>query len=249
MTIIDVIFNPILGWLLYLDPLLAIIAVSFILAVIITLIYKWVTDQRLMKELKDDIKSLQNEMKQYKENPTKMLEIQKKAMDKNMQYMMQSLRPTLVTFIPIILIFAWMNAHMAFYPIQPNTEFTTTLEFDKAVNGNVTLKNEDLTFITNSTQKIADGKAQWKLKGNEGNYVLEYKYKEKSYFQDLTITSAKDYRDVLVRTNEKELKTLRIDNEAIKPLNLFGWKIGWLGSYIIFSILFSILTRKMFNVY
>lgn len=249
MTFIDTIFDPILGWLLYMDSLLAIIIISFILAVIITLIYKWVTDQKLMKGLKDEIKSLQKEMKANKDNASKMLEIQKKAMDKNMQYMMQSLKPTLVTFIPIILIFAWMNSHMAFFPITPDTEFTTTLEFDPKIIGEATLKNNDLIFITNNTQKISDGKASWTLKGKEGNYVLEYKYKEKSYFQDLTITNTKDYRETMVNTAEKELKVLRINNEAIKPLNLFGWRIGWLGTYIIFSILFSILTRKMFNVY
>ena len=78
-SLLDPVFSP----LLQLHPLWGIAIISLILTWIITLVYKWVTDQKLMKELKDDIKSVQKEMKEFKDNPAKVIEIQKKAMEKN----------------------------------------------------------------------------------------------------------------------------------------------------------------------
>ena len=39
------------------------------------------------------------------------MEVQKLAMEKNMKYMLQSLKPTLFTFIPIIFIFSWLRTY------------------------------------------------------------------------------------------------------------------------------------------
>ena len=84
---------------------------SFILTLIMTLLYKFMTDQKLMKELKDEMKELQSEMKTLKDSPEKMMEVQKKAMERNMKYLLQSLKPTLITFIPVLIIFSWMRQY------------------------------------------------------------------------------------------------------------------------------------------
>ena len=108
---INFILDPVLSPFISLGHFWAVFLISLIIALIITLVYKWVTDQELMKTLKEDIKALQQEMKKLRDNPSKMMEVQKKAMEKNMKYMMQSMKPTLITFIPIIVIFGWMNSY------------------------------------------------------------------------------------------------------------------------------------------
>jgi len=75
----------------------------------ITLAYKFLTDQRLLKSLKDELKGFQEEIKQNKDKPEKVVEVQKKAMEKNLKLMTHSLKPTLYTFIPVILIFTWLR--------------------------------------------------------------------------------------------------------------------------------------------
>ena len=45
---------------------------------------------------------------------------------------------------------------------------------------------------------------------------------------------------------------LRHYNKKVKPLgnvSLFGWKPGWLGVYIIFSIIFSMVLRKLLKIH
>ena len=48
-------------------------------------------------------------MKNHKEDKEKFAEINKKAMSKNLELMKHSMKPTIFTFIPIILIFSWMR--------------------------------------------------------------------------------------------------------------------------------------------
>lgn len=99
----------ILGPIMNLPEPFGLLVISFLLTAVMTLVYKFMTDQKMMKELKDELKLLQKEMKELKDNPTKMMEVQKKAMEKNMKYMMHSMKPTIITFLPIIVIFSWLR--------------------------------------------------------------------------------------------------------------------------------------------
>ena len=103
--------NPVMDPLMGIPSPWNLILVSFIITAMITLAYKFLTDQKLMKELKAEMKSMQKEMKEFKDHPEKMMSLQKDVMSKNMKYMMQSMKPTLFTFIPIIVIFGWLRAY------------------------------------------------------------------------------------------------------------------------------------------
>jgi len=244
------IVNPIFAPLLKLPPLAGILIISIVITVLITLIYKWTTDQNLMKQLKDEIKEFQKEAKTLKSDPQKAMEVQKKAMQTNMKYMMQSFKPMLFTFIPIIIIFGWLNTNMAYEPILPDTEFTTTMFFTNNFVGEAELvAPEGITLISEAKQKIAAGKAEWALTGAEGEYILEYKFNDKSFTKDLLITNERVYKAPQKKIKDSEVKLIKINNEKLKVLNLFGWQIGWLGTYILFSIVLSIVLRKILKVY
>ncbi len=110
-----------MSWTSFLDPVLSplmtipspwnLLLLSFLITLLMTLLYKFLTDQKLMKELKEEMKELQKEMKMLKDSPDKMMEVQKKAMERNMKYLFQSLKPTLISFLPILLIFSWMREY------------------------------------------------------------------------------------------------------------------------------------------
>jgi len=247
---LESIINPILGPLLKLPILWSIILISLGLALFMTLIYKWMTDQHLMKTLKEDIKNFQKQMKEFKQDPKKVMEIQKRAMETNMKYMMHSMKPTLITFIPIIIIFGWLHAHLAFAPIMPGQEFTTTIMFEEGASGSVDLiAPEQLTLLDNKTQLITGNTVSWKLKGPGGEYLLEYEYDNQTFSKDLLITNEQLYKEPVKTIKENHITSIQVDHEKITPLNIFGWKIGWLGTYIIFSIIFSMVLRKMLKLH
>ena len=244
------VLNPVFDPLLNLPMVWVIVIMAFLITFLITLIYKFTTNQSLMKDLKDEMKELQNGMKELKNEPQKMMDVQKKAMQTNMKYMSHSMRSMLFTFIPIILIFGWMNTHLAYEPIIPGQEFTTSVLFYNGVKGNVELIiPEGISAEGELNKIISDGEIKWVLKGEEGEYLLEYNVDGKSYTKDLLITEGKTYAKPIELVKDKTVKQISIDNNKIIVFNLFGWKIGWLGSYIILSIVFSMGLRKLFKVY
>ncbi len=254
--------DPVFGPLLNINPFWAIMTISLVLATLITLVYKWMTDQHLMRTLKEDIKGFQKQMKELKHDPKKVMQVQKRAMETNMKYMMHSMKPTLVTFIPLIIIIGWLSSNLAYAPIIPDSEFTVSAVFEEGSDGPIMLlETEGLKLLSEEEQTISPykkegffssenlGKADWKLKGPTGEYLLEFEYEGEKYKKELLITEEQAYKEPEKEIEDSELKKLKINNEKLKPLNLFGWEIGWLGTYIIFSIIFSMSLRKILKLH
>ena len=167
--------DPILSPLLLLDPLVSIILIAFIISGLITLAYKFLTNQSLMKDLRDEQKALQNKIKELKNHPEKAMKVQNEMMELNLKYMSHSMRPTLFTFIPIILIFGWLNSNMAYYPLYPEVPFNVEMEMQKSITGKVSLSiPEGLEYVNSEeSQEVINNKVSWNLKGKEGEYDLK----------------------------------------------------------------------------
>jgi uncharacterized membrane protein (DUF106 family) len=246
-SLLDPVFSP----LLRLPPLAAIIIISLVIAVIIVVVYKFMTNQKEMKEMKEQIKGCQKEMKELRHDPKAMMAVQKKAMQVNMKYMMHSFKPTIITFIPIIIIFGWLNANLAFMPIMPDTAFTTTMFFEENVVGEAELiVPEEIELMSDAVQEVEDGKATWKLKGAAGEHTLEYRYDEKNYLKEVLITEQQAYKAPLQKVkNGGDVQAIQVNNKPLKLINLFGLKLGWIWTYIIFSVVFSMILRKILKIY
>ena len=108
--VFDSFFNSILGGVIEASPLGGILFISFLITLIITLLYKVFTNQEAMKAIKDELKEMRKEMKEFKEDPQKMMELQKKSMKKSMEQMKHSMKPMLITMIPLIIIFGWLRS-------------------------------------------------------------------------------------------------------------------------------------------
>lgn len=249
---LDIIFNPWLGPVLNLPPFWSILIISAGITLLITIVYKYTTNQEEMKRIKEELKKYQKEMRKEKD-PKKLMSIQKKALDLNMKYMMSSFKSTLYTFIPIIIIFAWLNMHIAYYPLFPNQEFNVTAIFAEGAKGNISLTSVPELEIDVNTKEITDNKVNWKLKGNEGEYKLIFNYNTEEYEHNILITNERSYLLPEKSIKDSKLKMIVIGNEKVHPFgknfNIFGWYPGWLATYIILSLVFSTLFRKLLKVY
>jgi len=249
--VFDSILNPIFSPLLKLPSVLAIILLSFLISLIITLIYKYATDQNLMKQLKEEIKELQKELKELRNEPEKAMQVQKQVMQTNMKYMKQSFKSMIYTFIPIIIIFSWMNANFAYDPILPEQEFTTTVVFEEEVEGIIELSVPEGIIVNGDAKKEVEGDmVKWVLSGKEGEYLLEYIFDGKTYNKEVLISETK-YKEPIKKVKGDILKSIEVEHKKKILITIPGvdWKIGWLGTYIIFSIMFSILIRRVIKVY
>lgn len=232
--------------LLQINPLILIGIFSLIISLLINLIYKFTTNQELMKKLKEEIKESQQEMKKLRDNPKKMTEVQKKAMEKNLVYMKHSFKPTLYTFIPLILIFSWFNGHLAYAPLLPNQTFNVVVYSDYHVNLSTVPELE----IVNE-EKIKEGSV-FTLKGEAGYYTMWYDADGDRVSQDIMITEKQEYEKPLVKFKNSKIKSAEVSHEKLMPFgdfSLFGWHPGWVGTYIIFSLVFSMFLRKIMKIY
>ena len=242
---LNIVFDP----LLKLPLVWAVIILSFIVSLIIMVITKYTTNQALMKSLKDETKNYQKQIKELKNEPAKAMELQKKAMEANMKYMTHSLKPTLITFIPIILIFGWMSSTFAYESIKPQQEFSVTAVFDKNANGSAEILVPDgMTVIGGKSQKIENSQATWTLKGEEGEYLLEFVYGNEKQQHSVLITNENKYLNPAKKTNGTIISIKsNLKKNVVLPIGYKDW-LGWLGTYIISSLAFTMTLRKIMKV-
>jgi uncharacterized membrane protein (DUF106 family) len=247
-------FDVVLGWLLGLPPYLSIGILSLLVSLIIVVITKYTTDQDLMKHLKGESKELQKQMKALKDDPKKMMDVQKQHMEMSMKMMKQSFRPMIWTLIPILLIFGWMQARLAYEPILPDQEFSVQLKLVDGLAGVVNATApEGIVLTGDSSKEITDSTVLFTFKGQEGSYTspgLAFTVNDKAYTHDVIISSQRGkYVTPLKRVNDKTVKTIETMHDKLRVINIGAFSLSWIWSYIIFSIIFSSVLRKLMKVY
>jgi len=247
--------DPALNWILVFTPIIGILIVSIILGVISTVVYKYASDQKKIKELKDKTKEIQKKIKKVsKENPQKAMEMNSELMKLNGPMMKETMKPMFYTLIPSLLILAWMSANLAFMPIVPGQTFEVTAYFNDGVTGNVSMiaLPEGLEFVNGDTQEISDSIAIWQLKSDqEATYTLTMDYHNQEHNKDVIITYSREYIQPETIVNKDGLKKVITGNEKIRPLKgvpIFGG-LNWLWSYIILTVIVSSLLKKFLKVY
>lgn len=243
--------DPVLGPLLSLPPFLAIFIISLLITIAITLVYKYTTDQQRMKLLKKKVKEYQEKMRKVRDEPQKLMKLQKEAMSYNMELMKHSFKPTLYTLIPIIIIFGWLNAHMAYENIAPGEEFTLQAYLKEDAAATLTLSTEPggLRLLNDATQSE---EYLWRLEGEAGEYKATLEPVEGAPVEKLVrITEEREYEPPVQRYDESIIERIEVSNDPVRPLgdiSLLGWHPGWLGTYILLSIGLSIGLRKLLGV-
>jgi hypothetical protein len=146
-----------------------------------------------------------------------------------------------------------MNANFAFDPIMPQEQFQIELNFAKGSFGNITaVPPEGIEVVGDDIQEVIDNKAMFTFKGQGGDYLedkaIEFRYSDKKAFKEVIITSDSGYTEkVKTKEIQSPLKNIEMDYNKKVILPFLNW--GWLGTYIIFSIVFSMLLRKWLKVY
>lgn len=253
MSFLDPVLNPVLQPLLSKSPFLLIVLVSFVISVVITVAYKFLTNQEEMRRLKEQQKEFQRRMKELRSHPEEMMKVQKEAMKSNMDYMKHSLKATLITMLPIILIFSWMSGHLSFEPVYPEETYSVTAMFAKGVTGDAELVVDDGTeLLSEAKQQVSNGEVTWRMKSTEGEHTLTVKIGEVEQQKKVLITKELKYKDQFTMFKGSDIEKITINYNKLKPLgdwSIFGWYPGWLAIYFISSIVFSLGMRKLLKVY
>ncbi len=269
MAFLDPVLSPVLQPLINMSPFWAITLLALVISLIVVVVYKFATNQEEMGRLKGKQKEFQQRMKELRKNPEKMMQVQKEAMQVNMEYMKHSLKATLITILPILLIFGWMTAHLAYEPIYPGETFSVSAIFAEGITGDVELiPSEGLELKSDATQEANSGIIEklprgyfsgddvaattWRLSGEAGEHVVTVKYDGIEQSKDVLITTEVLTKEAVATFDHSDLEQIQINYKKLRPLgsnSIFGWQPGWFGLYVLFSIVFSIVLRKLFKVH
>lgn len=104
---VHAVLDPSAGALLKWNLTIGMLLVLLIIALITTIIQKYATDQKALKELRAEQKLLQEEMKKFRDNPEKMSELSKKQLEFIPKTFKLTSRTILFTGVPFLLFFRW----------------------------------------------------------------------------------------------------------------------------------------------
>jgi uncharacterized membrane protein (DUF106 family) len=267
-NVLDPVLDAVLGPLTRLPPALGILIITFFISLAIVLIYKFTTDQVHMKALRAKIKKHQEEMKTLRNDPEQMMKVQKKAMAVNTELMKHSMRPTLYTMVPIIIIFGWLASHFSVVPIMPDTPFNVSVTASGDATGTIGILIPDgIELLSPADAPIVDRTASWTLKGKQGVYEVFFDFNGEQLKKRVVISDEHGIYAKAIKTHSSlfdfiyssregslpsgsQARSITVAYDTVRPLpfSIFGWRPGWLGTYIIFSLLFSMALRKLLKV-
>lgn len=109
-TFLDKSVGLLLGW----DELYGLIIFTFALTFLIVIIYKYTSNQEALRMLREDSKRLSEEMKQHKDDPKKMMELQKEQFRKAFfEQFKHTMVPMVITLIPMAIVFFYLKGYYA----------------------------------------------------------------------------------------------------------------------------------------
>lgn len=244
--VIGDIFHPLLKPLLSLQPALAILIISVTTSLIVTILQKYVTNQEVIKNSKERQKKIRQEIQKHKNDPEKMMKLNKESMEASLPMFKETFKVTAITMIPFFLIFAWLSAHFAYYPLNPNEAFSITADVKNQETAILEiLPQEKVQILTAVNKSIVDKKATWNLSGEAGEYTLRITAGNSMVERDLIIG---DVYSTQKSAHSSDISRITIGNKSRK-VDVFGFQMHWLVAYIIFSLATTISARKLLNVH
>ena len=235
------------------NPKISIVVLSFLVTLVMTLVTKKFTNQSKMKELKDIQKACQIKLKQdgVKGNTNEMMKIQKQMMECSMELMKHSFKPIFITFIPLIVLFWWVGANLAYYPIMPGEQFSMTIILDNSVTENVSVNISKGVFIIGSTERpLTTEKTFLKTKKiaksefiiqDYGEYPIIFKNGKDEVSRNVLISKT-SYLPALEKYDGK------IEEVKINYRNTGFFGTYWIWTYIIVGVISSIVLRKLLKI-
>ena len=109
------------------NPLLFVTLLSIAASFLVTLSYKFLTNQETLKRLRQESNDLRKKIKEEnkinKDNPEKLMEMQKRMMDMSFEQMRHTFKPMIINFLPLIILFWWIRNSV------PDSQVILTLPF------------------------------------------------------------------------------------------------------------------------
>lgn len=163
------------------DPIWLMLWVSVLTAVMVLLVYKYLSSQEAIKEAKDRVKAHILEIRLFQDDPVLMGRAVRAVLVTNLKYLGLNLKPFLIVFLPIFLMLVQMEARFGYRPLLPNESTLVRTFWQSPHPGGKgpgpTLLTEDGLSIESPPVRIENGREiDWRVRANsmdQTGFVLE----------------------------------------------------------------------------
>ena len=212
------------------NPLIEVGLIAFVLSLFSVLVTKLVVDEDRLNETRKRMSEDQKRIRKMSPDSKEYKEVQDRIVKDSLFVTKESYKPMLYTTVVFILVWIWLAHTYAYAPIAVNNTIFLT------VYGNVPVHSDCLGI--NSTAPMS------------GNYKVKYK--------NCTLMVGNSTIKVPVGSNKEFKKTINGVDISIKPPKLvffvspinipfYGKKIGYLGYYILVSLIFGGILNLAFK--
>ena len=245
------------------EAFLIILTATIVISLISTIAYKYTTDQKKMKRIKEKLKDLQAQMKEARGDQDRMLKLNAQIMKSHNEYSMQSMRSILFTIIPVMIIFIYLQGHVAFTAIAPGEEFSMILDYrEPQAIGDVPIILPESMALINRTPYEKSGFLGFGSVNGEmvsvsgpdepGEYTILFGSDNATVNRTVIITEGREYASPSVGFRDSPIRSAAIQYDGLRILDISwlpGWLQGWLAVYIIFTLILTNVLRKLFKVH
>jgi uncharacterized membrane protein (DUF106 family) len=207
------------GFLLAYQPVVAVTIFATIIIILINIFYRILINQSEAKQLKDNVRELNKQMKEVQKagDMEKTKQLMGEVMRENSKLMRMTMKPMIVSFIIIILFLPWLAVvyNDIFVPIDNNGL------------GNLTI-SENMYKIEKDGSNVKIG--------------------ELNVDCNMPCTERIEDFDWKIHEEDKDIKFARAVVKLPIAFPIFGEYLGWLGWYILISIPIMIIVRKLLKI-
>jgi len=211
--------------------LLAIAIIGSGLAMLTIIINKLLVNEKFVDEAREKMKNLQKELKGLDVKSKEFKEKQEEILNLNMAIMKEQFKPMFITFLPYIIAFYFLPGMFAYSPIDVNS----TVHLDAFGVGK--LQIDCLGLNQSIEKKFSD---DFVVKSENCTAIVNGNEYELNLIGKKNIVNL-DVSDIKIKITPPK----RIYINLPFSLPLIGDKIGWLGTFIIFSFLTSTIANKL----
>jgi uncharacterized membrane protein (DUF106 family) len=264
-----VLFGAVLYPFRSLNPLAALVVVSFLTAVVMLCVYRLTSKPERIREAKDKIMAHLLEMRLYKDSLPVTLRAQGMILRHNLKYLGHSARPLMVMIIPLILSIIQLDQWFGREPLKSGESAIVKVRFKDgsrpSAEAVVVEPRPGFAIDTPALRIAQEHETDWRIRATQpGRWELVLKTGSETVSKELVVGGlplesvsparvARNWIEQLANpgepaiANDSAVKMIEVGYPAAR-FTLFGWRIHWLAIYLVLSIIFGFMLKNRFRV-
>lgn len=251
------------------DPIWLMLWLSVLTAVLVLLVYKYLSSQEAIRSAKDQLKAHILEIRLFQDDPVLMGRALRAVLATNLTYLRLNLKPFLIVFVPIFLILVQMETRFGYRPLLPNESAIVRTFWRSAHSGDkqacpTLVPGEGLSVQTPPLRRKERNEIDWRIHADHTG-TTGFVLKSNKDSVPLRVIVSEEIVPVSPRTVSKGTSDV-LWNPAGQPLppdgallaveigyprrdfRLFGYSMHWIWPFLFMSLLAGYLLKGVFRV-